>query len=109
MPYRTEYVDADEYLTHRDVTVYYTYRDDDYEQSTNAYIFSLCPEDGPEGDAAFDVRHLRTWTEPGVHQRFGQAWDAHIRAAIKKAIDSGELTQDGCNPDVEPEPEEVCV
>lgn len=116
MPYTTEWVNPEDFLEHRGVTVYRTYKYDDVQQGPRTYIFTLsphCGEDSCECEGrcmnVFDVRELLTWNEP-PHPPYltgenntpenKKAWDRwheerveenHIRAAIQEAIDRGLL------------------
>ena len=55
MPYRTIWANPDIFLTHNDVTVYFTYEDDDIDQGTQNYWFTT---DGYSDEEQFDVRDL---------------------------------------------------
>ena len=78
MPYIQQYVDAELFLEHNGVSVYYTYKNDYFEMNRHDFLYVLDPSHGE--DDAFDVRDLSTWVEA-----------ATLEAAITKAIETGEL------------------
>jgi len=105
MPYESVWRDPEVVLTYKGFRVYFTYRDDDYDQGESKFMYVTDPEEGP--DDAFDVRELPTWKEP-PHPPYltGDAdtpenralWDEWhkdrveekaIMAALKEAIDLG--------------------
>jgi len=78
MPYIQQYVDAELFLEHNGVSVYYTYKDDDFDQPSRDFWYVLDPSHGE--DDAFDVRNLSTYPS-----------SVSIQDAITSAIDKGEL------------------
>lgn len=113
MPYTSEWVAPEKLLKHKGVTVYHTYKDDEIDQSQRWYHFVTDESDGEDGDSAFDVRDLSTWTElpplptidvgmtvKQVRQiekqllKLGDYWRRHFnhcQAVIKAAIEKGEI------------------
>ena len=89
MPYATEWVEPEELLTHKGVTVWHTYWDDEVEQGINGYWFTLDALVGlVDGDElwVFDFRDL--------HEH-GQVCPTDAQDAIRQAIDVGWLTKEG--------------
>ena len=90
MPYKTQWVMPSVFMTRKKIKVYHTYKNDEVEQGENTYRFTLDPMD-PDG---FDVRNLS-----GMKLKSGQlrsfpdqgGFNAAARAAIKAALDGGEL------------------
>jgi hypothetical protein len=122
MPYQTEWVEPERLLEHKGVTVFYTYRNDNLDESLLDYWFTLDAECGDVDQCencqhVFDVRELATWRwkplplaghDDPLSPNFGMVrspepepemftteGDNAIEEAIKAAIDSGELTVDG--------------
>lgn len=116
MPFSTEWVEPDVFLTHNGVTVYCTYKSDDIRNGPRTYWFSLsdlCGEESCECDSGkcscvFDVRELGNWTGPHPPFLTGEnntpenklAWDKyhadrmeekHIQTVIREALDRGLL------------------
>lgn len=60
MPYQEKWIDPDIALEHHGVTVYCTYRDDDYDQGASTYYFTLDPEESGDYREDFDIRELDT-------------------------------------------------
>jgi hypothetical protein len=78
MPYIEEYRDKEVFMIHNGVTVYHSYKDDDFNHPFD-YWYTLNPEDGtPQQD--FDVRLLAGYDKDLRHQTI-----------IAKAIDEGIL------------------
>ena len=113
MPYSSEAVSAELFITYGGVHVYHTYKNDDVEQGARTYIYTL-DEYGSECDEpSFDVRDLSTWTEPNnpvfidtltmtdeevaaLHREWEAWWisgkeEQHMKNVIIAAIDKGEL------------------
>jgi len=131
MPYQTRWVEPDRFLEHHGVIVFHTYKDDDVDQGTKRFHFTvntactlyddLC--DAQECHHVFDVHDLSTWREPvrppyclGSHDTSENhaAWDRHweaeqeaIRSAIIAAIERGELTASGHQPAAQPQGQPV--
>ena len=82
MPYRTEWVDPEVFLTYGDVTVYHTYKHDDVEQGRMTYWYTTDEDGSIEGylEGTFDVRNLAGWTPEIDHG-----------VIIIAAIDRGDL------------------
>jgi len=118
MPYSTEWVDPEVFLTHNGVPVYHTFKNDDIENAPRTSCFSLnhlcgeeeCACDGDKCKYVFDVRELGNWTEPS-HPPFltgenntpenKKAWEKyhadlvqekHVQSIIREALDRGILT-----------------
>ena len=92
MPYRTEWVDPEVFLTHGDVTIYHLYHGDDFMAGAKQYWFSTTvhgTDDGIGACGAFDVRTLPTWPEEGMPEWDVWAW---AEDAIRDAIDDGYFT-----------------
>ena len=97
MPWTTEWVDPETFLTHKGVTVYHTYDGDDFAQGRRTFWFTLHPNCGEEecncaGATSecrnvFDVRELLAWSR----RANARAEDLRIRAAIISSIDMGLL------------------
>ena len=64
MPYLSQWVAPEVFLTHNGVTIYHTYKDDDWEQGPQTYWFVT--DEMASQDDGFDVRELPLW--PGVNQ-----------------------------------------
>lgn len=92
MPYKTEWVEPALFLEHNGVKVWHVYKDDDVEQGLRSFWFVSDPINGENDGSDWDVRDLAAWGDAD-----GSGWpdDSVIRAAIIRAIESGELTQDG--------------
>jgi hypothetical protein len=116
MPWQTTYVEPEVFLRFRGVTVYHTYKNDDINQGTRTYSFTLsrdCAEDSCSCERApcknlFDVRGLPNWSEP-PHPPFltaaniaanQKAWaryhanrteEKHIRRVLREATRQGFL------------------
>ncbi len=56
MPTSTVWVEPEVFLTHGNVTVYHTYKDDDIAQGTDKYSYTT---NRASDDEHFDVRHLK--------------------------------------------------
>lgn len=114
MPFRTEWVDPDIALTHKGVTLWHLYKDDDIENGPRTYTFALDPTEDSYEVGGIDVQSLPNWTEPPHppymdaegdnspeneaawrHYHADRIEDKHILAALKQAIDQGVLTQEG--------------
>lgn len=78
MPYQTVFMPKEVFLTHQGLTVYHAYKDDDFDRPLS-YWYSLDEADPAED---FDVRDLKTWDDA----------DDDVEFAIKRAIESGELS-----------------
>jgi hypothetical protein len=119
MPTQTVWVEPELLVEHRDVRVYHTYKEDDYNQGSNRYWFtvnSLCGDldrlcDDQPCRHVFDVRELSTWRAPeqppycidandtpenhAAWERYWESEPAAIHAAITTAIERGELSSRG--------------
>ena len=127
MPYQTTWVEPERFLEHRGVVVFHTYKNDDLDEGTRRFEFTVNTEcsgcdarcDEAQCRHVFDVQDLSTWQEPahppyctGEHDtpENHAAWDRHwqveeeaIRAAIIAAIEQGELTSQGVHPVQKPD------
>lgn len=88
MPYKTIWVEPEVFLEHNGVTVYHTYKDDDFEQGANWYWFRLDQEEDDEGK--FDIRDVDPLNLLKSHPPFkcGPGWDSATpqeRDAIEEA------------------------
>jgi len=94
MPYSTEWIPNEVFLKHQGVDVYRVYRHDEID-NVRQYNFGMTDQasDDGDGNGEFDVRHLSTWTQQCPCQN--QGTDERVIAAIKAAIDSGELSSFG--------------
>ena len=88
MPINSEWVEPEELLTHKDVTVWLTYKDDDVNQGARSCWYTMDVLEGEDSDspAVFDIRDLSTYA--------GDT-DGHHESSIRQAIDAGELTTSG--------------
>jgi hypothetical protein len=119
MPTRNVWIAPEVLLEHQGVGIFYTYKDNDYDQGTRCYWFtlntlcgdsdSLCEEQPCRH--VFDVRELSTWRPPkeppfcvGANDTLENhaAWERYreleaqaIRMAITTAIEQRELTPRG--------------
>jgi hypothetical protein len=59
MPYTSEWVPPEIFLTHKDVTVYHSYKDNDLSNGRARYWYTMSQQE--EQDHEFDVRELATW------------------------------------------------
>ena len=91
MPYKTVWVEPEVFLEHEGVTVYHTYKDDDFEQGARWYWFTL-QEVGGEDEGAFDIRGLDT--DNLLANRPPHNSDPR-RAVLRNAIDKGLLKSPG--------------
>lgn len=78
MPFKYIDVPAEVFLEYNGVRILCTYENGDYSNEPFEYHFQL---DGWEDDESFDVRDLKTW-------------DGDRNRSLKKAIDSGEITNE---------------
>lgn len=86
MPYKTEWVEPEIFLTHKGVTVWHCYKDGEYDRMLH-YWFTVTKvdlADYDDGEHEFDVRELKA---------FRPELDDDPDAVIRAAIDSGELKQ----------------
>lgn len=119
MPTQTVWAEPELLVEHRGVRVFHVYKEDDYDQGTRGYWFtvnSLCGEldrlcDDQPCRHVFDVRELSTWkaiTHPpysigandtpenlAAWRRYWKSEPAATQAAITAAIERGELTPSG--------------
>lgn len=106
MPTKTEWVEPELFVAHKDVRVFHTYKDDDFDNGPSDYWFTLSNE-SDEPKHHFDVRELPTHIAPvqppyvhqgGTNAEWEQHWkdrDRAVRQAIIEAIESGIITQEG--------------
>lgn len=92
MPYKSEWVPADVYLTHKNVNIYHVYRYNDIENGKREYHFSLSQDsdDNPSysnDPTGFDVRDLESW--PLAE---GSTEEEKIKDALIRSIESYELS-----------------
>lgn len=123
MPIQTIWVEPELFLEHGGVQVFHTYKDDDMDQGTNHYYFTLNSGCGVEERACddepcqhgFDVRQLPTWHLPepppfcvgendtlanqAAWQRYWEQERTAIKAAVVAAIDGGKLPLKATMPD----------
>lgn len=80
MPYAYVHVDAEPFMEYRGVTVYHTYKNDDYESGTVDGWYGLTP------DCMFIDRNVFSLYD--VVQSLGPQWkDAPAGEILKRAID----------------------
>ncbi len=90
MPYRTKWEAPEVFLTHKGVTVWHVYRNNDMGDGARTPWFSLAEEEG-DGDGPpfeFDEREVHLpedWDDTGV---------ITIEDGIKAAIEAGILTNE---------------
>ena len=110
VPYVTEFIEANLYLSHKGVNIYNTYTHGDNEKGHKVGWFVLDPGQGE--DSAFEVRKLACWREdpdqppfiksledsPEEQARKLALWsqyrlnngeDQHIKSILKEAIEKG--------------------
>jgi len=78
MPYG--WIDPEPFLTHKDITVYYTYKDDDYSNQLTYWYTTDFTHTCSDNEYDFDVRELPYYNENDSHQDI-----------IRKAIDDKKL------------------
>lgn len=59
MPFTSEWIPPEIFLTHKDVIVYHAYKDNEFSNGRSNYWFTMSQKD--EVDNEFDVRELPTW------------------------------------------------
>lgn len=97
MPYSSQWVDPELFLSHRGIKVYHTYKDDDMEQGSRTYWFTLDPleGEGTGGEALFDVRDLPGFVDAASYFEMLETAKQVIRTAIDAgyfdALDLGEF------------------
>ena len=96
MPQKTEWVPNEVALTHNGVTIYRSYKDDDFDQP-HEFWFHTSPHGSSNHGEDFDVRDIPGFgPEPQPGDREGMAaLQGRIEAKLKEAIDRGWLTQNG--------------
>ena len=72
----------EEFLTHKDVTIYHVYKDDDMDQGARDFWYTTCESGGEGSEYEFDVRELPDYDE------------ADHAGTVKAAIEAGLLVQD---------------
>ena len=118
MPYKSIYINAEKFLTHRDVDIFHVYEDNDIDAIAKVHHYCLQSDSDVYSDADFphfDVTSLPNWV-PDPHPLFinhnkddlvlqqqkQEAWNdywqqggelAHIRKILCDAIDLGFLSQ----------------
>lgn len=86
MPYKYEYVPAEILVKRNNVTVFFTYKNHEYENSPSTYWYSIVED---EEDFEFDVRELPTFINKGYTEKMD---DRSVHAdVISEAITNGEL------------------
>ena len=99
MPYQTIWVEPDLFLEHNGVKVYHSYKNDDFEDPL-FYWFCVYPsgDTSYEDDKRdFDVGDLSTRPK-GLREASTIVSEAEFAEFIKRAIESGELDNDGRHP-----------
>jgi hypothetical protein len=91
MPYISQWVPADEFLEYCDVTIYHTYRGNEYEAGENLYFYSTVIDSDEDSriEHTFDVRTLPNWTESNCTNEYQEL--KHIKEIIKEAIRIGHI------------------
>lgn len=81
------------FLSYNGVDVYYIFRNDFESEGVREYWYGLTPAGSDNGGDAcnptFDVRDLSTWGS------IVDVGEESVKEAIRRAIDIGELTQEG--------------
>jgi hypothetical protein len=90
MPYRTEWIEPEVFLTHKGITVYHCYNDDDFDDCLH-YWYTTSDQDDHTCD--FDVRELPTYH--AICDDECKDEDEGDREVIIDAIDRGILTAGG--------------
>lgn len=85
MPYKEEWVDPEVFLEHHEVTVYHTYKNDDF-SDRNQFWFTT--EADGEGDSEFDVRKLPGFDSKINPYKETKKFSDHAKDVIKKAIEA---------------------
>lgn len=88
MPYRTEWVEPEIFLTHKGVTVWHCYKDDEYDR--RLWFWFTVTKDGRE----FDVRELKAYKRERWEADYADSTMEEHASVIKAAIESGELKQE---------------
>lgn len=83
MPLTTGWVESEELLTHNDITVYFTYQD----EQVQVFHYAL----DMNGDEEFDIRDLPAYDQRKAN-RVENYLDYHAEV-IHAAIDSGDLPE----------------
>jgi hypothetical protein len=114
MPYSSQSVPAEKFMSYKGIDIYHVYKDDDIEQGVRDFLFDTDEDSSEDNDTTIYVPELSTWKAPkhppycqGKHDnpKNHKAWEVFhgtggaqekaIKEAIKKAIDKGEITEDG--------------
>lgn len=75
------WIDPDVFMTYRNVSVYYVYRHDDYDEGARKHYYTTDIRGGDNDDPCnFDVRELSTYADELSHEEI-----------IRRAIDLNEL------------------
>jgi len=83
-----DWVAAEKFLTHRDVTVYHVYKNDEIAQGPRTYWYGWREDSCDERDS-FDVRELPNTNHHNTETNAGR------KALIRESIDAGILTEEG--------------
>ena len=113
MPWTAQDIEAQLFFAHNGVSIYHVYKYDQIDSGARTFSFVTKADEGEM--ESFDVRDLSTWIEcPHPPHLCGdddtpknrEAWDKwheekveekFIKAALKEAIEKGELTAEGIN------------
>jgi len=92
MPFSSEWVPPEEYMSHAGVTVYHVYKDDDVEQGARTYWYTVNPEGGDNDDEEEGVFDIREFDNPNGHDLNTTAGQ---QALLRELIDAEVLDSDG--------------
>lgn len=83
MPFYTEWVCPEVFMTYNGITVYYTYMDDDISQGTSRYQYTTCSYNDFE---KFDVRYLKVPSNEclGVYPPFDDCSNSEYSSATEE-------------------------
>ena len=89
MPYSIEKVQAELFLTHKEIEIFHTYEDDEINQGINEYWYTTDEYGSESGLAVFDFRDIKTLLED---KKIKVPDEASTEQIIKLGIDNGLIT-----------------
>ena len=92
MPYSNRWINNPKFTTHKGITIYRIYKNDEVDCGMRDYWFGLAPDSSDEGMDSFDIRELPTW-DPAADEV--EDTRKGFRKIIKAAIDQGIIYRDG--------------